>query len=142
MRQQLSRKTPFVLKFVNAVLFTLFLLVSIVSFLLGGRPVIPLMFVVASSGWFFFNRHLAIVSVDEDYLYVKKYSSEVKVHPDNIQDIDFWRWSRFLLLTFKTPTEIGTSVIFEPTGGSGATETTIRGAEAFESIGKLCGWRK
>ncbi len=142
MRQELSSKTPLFLKIVNGVLFAFFLLASIASFVLGGKPVVPIIFVSASTASFFFYRNLAKVSIDENYLYVQRRSDEIRVHPDNIEDVDSWRISRFLVLKFKTPTEFGSSVLFEPTGGSGALDTTIRGAEAFEAIGKLCGWRK
>lgn len=142
MREELSRKTPLFVKILNLVSFLFFLLVGIGSFLLGGRPIFPLALAFLSAGSFFFHRGLAKVSIDEKFLFVRKYSNEIRIDPDNVEDVDFWRWSRYLVLKLKTPTEFGTSVLFEPTGGTGAMETTLRGAEAFEKIGKLCAWRK
>jgi len=141
-RENLSRKTPIFIKIINIAFFLFFLLISIGSFLIGSKPIVPLALVLLSAGSFFFFRGLATVSIDNESLYVRRYSTEIRVDPNNIEDVDFWRWSKFLVLKFKTPTEFGTSVLFEPTGGVGAMETTLRGAEAFEKIGKLCGWRK
>ena len=140
-REDLSRKTPALVKIVNIASFLFFLLIAIGTFLIGGKPIVPSALVLLSAGSFFFYRGLATVSIDNEALYVRRYSTEIRVDPTNIEDVDFWRWSRFLVLKFKTPTELGTSVLFEPTGGAGAMETTIRGAEAFEKIGKLCEWR-
>jgi len=129
-RENLSRKTPIFIKIINIAFFLFFLLISIGSFLIGSKPIVPLALVLLSAGSFFFFRGLATVSIDNESLYVRRYSTEIRVDPNNIEDVDFWRWSKFLVLKFKTPTEFGTSVLFEPTG------------EAFEKIGKLCGWRK
>ena len=142
MREDLSRKTPLLFKTINVLSFLFFLLITIGSFMAGGRPIIPSALVLLSAGSFFFFRGLATVSIDNESLYVRKHSIEIRVDPNNIEDVDFWHWSRLLVLKFKTPTEFGMSVLFEPTGGAGALDATIRGAEAFEKIGKLCGWRK
>ena len=142
MRRELSARTPLILRSINLISFLLFSLLTISSFLLGNLPFIPIAIVFLNIGFFVFNRSLAQIWIDEDHIYVTKYSNEIRVDPANIEDVDFWRLSKYLVLRFKAPTELGNSVLFEPTGGSGAMDAHLKGEEAFEGIGKLCGWRR
>ena len=142
LRQELSARTPLILRIINLISFLLFSLIAIFSLLLGRVLFIPIAIVFLNIGFFVFSRSLAQIWIDEDHIYVKKYSNEIRVDPANIEDVDFWRLSKYLVLRFKTPTKFGSSILFEPTGGSGAMDAHLRGEEAFEGIGKLCGWRK
>ena len=141
MRQQLSSNTPLFLSRVIVALAVFTLIWAVLSFFDESRQFSKALAFSGAIGSLVFSRRISKVSIDDEYLYVQKFYREIKVRPEEIDDVNFWRLSNYLVLTFKSTTIFGSYVIFEPKGGDGLMDVNLKGAEAFETIGRFCGWK-
>ena len=142
MREQISAEKSFIVYLVNAAAVGIATLLTIVAWREGMMIIIPVLVVVVAIAYFLAVRSLAVVSIDHRYLYVNRFSREIRLRPEDIEDVDFWRSSSLMILRFKRPTRFGRYVIFEPSGGRRSAGGELKGARAFERIGKFCGWRE
>ena len=116
-------------------------LVTIGAWRKGMVVIVPVLVALVAVAYFLAARSLAVVSIDHRYLYIKRFSREIRLRPEDIEDVDFWRGTSLMILRFKRPTRFGRYVIFDPSGGRRSVNGELKGARAFERIGQFCGWR-
>lgn len=124
MKREISSKQTFFLKIILPVIFTLMISIAFLGVVSSSRGNEILLFTILFSLFGFVGvsaMYLTVmrykkVSVDDEFLYVSNYRTEIKIPVSNIADVTEIKWVRTRPMTIhlKTNSEFGRKIVFTP----------------------------